>query len=122
MLPALTVLRLLLGAIVYHRGFPYFGSGLVANAALWEAPVAGFHWPGVTVLTLSGHCCGMGRGLILGPSIKGGHVPVTAMGVLILVATNWLVWLVLATLGSAAWHLRPSGRSAATPTEPSGPT
>ena len=88
------------------RGFPYFGSDLVSNAPLWEAPVALFHLPGIIALTISGYCCGFHNALVLGPRIVGGHIRMSPEGILILTLTNALILLVLLGLGWAAWRLR----------------
>jgi hypothetical protein len=102
---------------VYLRGFPYYGSQLVSNAPLWEAPVALFHLPGILVLSLAGLCCGFGHGLVLGPRIAAGHVPVTVPGVLILAATNWLVWIVMLVIVTGFWRLGGRRRRPAAPGE-----
>jgi hypothetical protein len=101
----LTVIQAVLAGGVYWRGFPYFGSQLVSNAPLWEAPVALFHLPGILVLSLAGLCCGFGHSLVLGPRIAAGHVPVTVPGTLILAVTNWLAWSAMLALVVGLWRL-----------------
>ena len=94
LLPILTVTQFVAAAMIAGRGFPYFGSDLVSNAALWESPVALFHLPAIAALTASGHCCGFRNGRILGPRITAGHIRVRWDGLLILSLTNWSVWIV----------------------------
>lgn len=101
----LTLIQTVIAGGVYLRGFPYFGSQLVSNAPLWEAPVALFHLPGILVLSLAGLCCGFGHGLVLGPRIVAGHIPVTVPGVLILAAANWLVWSAMLVVVTGLWRL-----------------
>lgn len=118
----LTAIQAVLAGAVYWRGFPYFGSQLVSNAPLWEAPVALFHLPGILVLSLAGLCCGFGHSLVLGPRIVAGHVLVTVPGTLILAATNWLVWSAMLVIMTGLWRLggrrrRPAGPSEVAPTE-----
>lgn len=115
-LAILSALQLLAGAGLYLRGFPYFGTSLVANAALWEAPVALFHAPGVMALYLTGQCCGLRNGRVLGPRITGGHIRLSADGLALLSLTNWALWCVLGSAGTVAW-LRRRRRAAAAPTE-----
>jgi hypothetical protein len=66
--------------------------------------VAVFHLPGIGILSLTGHCCGLGRGMVIGPRIRGGYIRLRAGGLLILVATNWLAWLLLSLLGGWGWR------------------
>src|SRR5512143_2002424 len=108
-LAVLTALQLVTAAGLYLRGFPYFGTSLVANAALWEAPVALFHAPAVVTLYLAGQCCGLRNGRVLGPRITGGHIRLTAEGLALLSFTNWTLWCALGTIGTIAWlrHRRP---------------
>jgi hypothetical protein len=101
-----------LGTAVLLRGFPYFGTHLVSNAPLWEAPVALFHLPGVAALSLAGLCCGFRNGLVLGPKIVAGHIPVTLPGAAILVGANLLVWASLVALACTAWQVRSRRRAA----------
>jgi hypothetical protein len=88
------------------RGFPYFGSDLVSNAPLWEAPVALLHLPGILVLSLTGYCCGFHNALVLGPRVVGGHIRMSPQGILILVLTSTVVLLALLGIGWTAWRLR----------------
>jgi hypothetical protein len=118
----LTLLQAVVAGGVYLRGFPYFGSQLVSNAPLWEAPVALFHLPGILVLSLAGLCCGFGHSLVLGPRIVAGHVPVSVPGVLILAATNWVVWSAILVIVTGLWRLGgrkrgPAGPGEVAPTE-----
>lgn len=105
-IPALTILQLVTGGLIAARGFPYFGSAPVSPAPLWEAPVAAFHLPGIGFLSLTGHCCGLGRGMVIGPRIRGGHIRLRAGGLLILATTNWVAWLLLSLLGWWGWRRR----------------
>lgn len=98
--------ELLSAVLLALRGFPYFGSDLVSNAALWEVPVALFHLPGILVLTLTGYCCGFHNALVLGPRIVGGHIRMSPEGILILTLTNVALLLLLLALGWGAWRLR----------------
>jgi len=88
------------------RGFPYFGSGLVPNAAWWEAPLALLHLPAIEVLSAAGLCCGLRNGVILTHLIRGGHIRMTLTGTGILAGSNWLCWLVIALLGQWLWNRR----------------
>lgn len=103
-LPALAAVQLLTGALIFLRGFPYYGSLPVRAAPLWELPVAIFHLPAITLLSLSGHCCGLGRGMVIGPRIRAGHIRMTAEGGAVLFATNWLAWVILSLLAWGAWR------------------
>jgi hypothetical protein len=114
----LTAVQLATGAGLYLRGFPYFGSSLVSNAALWEAPVALFHLPAIATLYLSGRCCGLRNGSILGPRIVGGHIRLSPAAAALLATTNWIVWLVLALIGTSLWLHRRSRRPPAPPSPP----
>jgi hypothetical protein len=98
--------QLLCSVALVFRGFPYFGSDLVSNASLWEAPVALFHLPGIVVLSLTGYCCGFHNALVLGPRIVGGHIRMSAQGILILTLTNTAALLILMGLGFGLWRLR----------------
>jgi hypothetical protein len=98
--------QLLCCVTLAFRGFPYFGSDLVSNAALWEAPVALFHLPGLVALSLTGYCCGFHNALVLGPRIVGGHIRMSAQGILILALTNTALLLVPIGLGWGLWRLR----------------
>ncbi len=108
-LPALTIIQLVTGGLIAARGFPYYGSAPVFPAPLWESPVAVFHLPGIAVLSLTGHCCGLGRGMVIGPRIRGGHIRMSEEGILALAASNWLAWLALSGL---AWWIRRRRRPA----------
>jgi hypothetical protein len=88
------------------RGFPYFGSGLVPNAAWWELPLALVHLPAIELLTAVGLCCGFRNGVVLTHVIRGGHIPMTVTGTGILVGTNLLCWLIILLLGQWAWMRR----------------
>lgn len=105
-LAALTILQLLTGGLIAARGFPYFGSAPVSPAPLWEVPVAAFHLPGIGILSLTGHCCGLGRGMVIGPRIRGGHIRLGARGGLVLMSTNWFAWLLLSQAAGWAWRRR----------------
>lgn len=94
----ITFIQTILAVTVYLRGFPFFGTHLVSNAPLWEAPVALFHLPGILALSLVGLCCGFRNSLVLGPKIAAGHIAMTPSGSLILTATNWSVWALLVVL------------------------
>jgi hypothetical protein len=101
--------QLALAALVFARGFPYFGSSLIASAPLWELPVAAFHLPGIEALSAVGLCCGFTNGLVLKHTIVGGHIPMRVIGTTILASTNWLCWMVIALLGQgalSAWRAR----------------
>jgi hypothetical protein len=100
--------QLLSCALFAARGFPYFGSDLVSNAALWEAPVALFHLPGLVALSLTGYCCGFHNALVLGPRVVGGHIRMSSQGILILTLTNTALLLILVGLGWGLWRLRKS--------------
>jgi hypothetical protein len=99
-LGTLTALQLLTGAELFVRGFPYFGSSLVNNAAFWEAPIALFHAPAIAMLYLTGQCCGFRNGAVLGPRIAGGHIRLTPSGLAVLSLTNFAVWLMLGAIGT----------------------
>jgi len=103
---AVVGLQLLCCPLLAVRGFPYFGSDLVSNAPLWEAPVALFHLPGIVALSITGYCCGFHNGLVLGPRVTGGHIRMNSEGILILTLTNAAVLLVLLGLGWGVWWLR----------------
>jgi hypothetical protein len=98
--------QLCCAALLALRGFPYFGSDLVSNAALWEVPVAIFHLPGILVLTLTGYCCGFHNALVLGPRIVGGHIRMSPQGILILTLTNLALLLILVGLWWGVWRFR----------------
>jgi hypothetical protein len=108
--------QLVLAALVFARGFPYFGSSLIASASLWELPVAAFHLPGIQLLSAVGLCCGFANGLVLKHTIVGGHIPMRVAGTTILATTNWLCWAVIALLGQWAWSAR--RKRAARPPQP----
>jgi hypothetical protein len=116
---ALVGLELLAALIIYVHGFPYFGSGLVPNAPLWEAPLALLHLPAIEALTAMGLCCGFRNGLVLTHIIRGGHIHMTLAGTAILGLVNWVCWLGIALLGRLLLvHLRsrptpPRGASSA---------
>ncbi|MEO8140862.1 MAG: hypothetical protein ABI742_14505 [Gemmatimonadota bacterium] len=93
-------------AMLSRRGFPYFGSDLVSNAPLWESPVALFHLPGITLLSLTGNCCGFSNSLVLGPKVVRGHIRMTPTGVSILAGTNGAVLLALLGAGWGIWRWR----------------
>ncbi len=101
---ALTIIQLVTGGLIAIRGFPYFGSAPVRPAPLWELPVALYHLPGIGALSLTGHCCGLGRNMVIGPRIRGGHIRLSAGGGFILVATNLLAWLLLWLVGWWGWR------------------
>jgi hypothetical protein len=96
---ALLGLEGLAAIIMYAHGFPYFGSGLVPNAPLWEAPLAILHLPAIEALTAMGLCCGFRNGLVLTHVIRGGHIPMTLVGTAILGTVNWVCWLCIALAG-----------------------
>jgi hypothetical protein len=99
-----------LAAVLLARGFPYFGSNLVAGAPLWELPVAAFHLPGIEALSAVGLCCGFANGLVLTHSVIGGHIPMRLPGAALLAATNWACWMMILLTGHwarAAWRARP---------------
>lgn len=103
-LPLLTAIQLVCGVLILVRGFPYFGSAPVRRAPLWELPVTAFHLPAITTLSLTGHCCGLGRGMVIGPRIRAGHIRLTAGGASILFMTNWLAWISLALIVWGTWR------------------
>ena len=111
----LTLIQAALALVVYLRGFPYFGTHLVSNAPLWEAPVSLFHLPGILALSIAGLCCGFGHGLVLGPRVVAGHVPVSVPGTLILAATNWLVWTAMLVIVVRLWRFAARTRRPAEP-------
>lgn len=98
---ALLGLEALAALIMYLHGFPYFGSGLVPNAPLWEAPLTVLHLPAIEALTAMGLCCGFRNGLVLTHVIRGGHIPMTLVGTALLCLANWVCWLGIAML--ARW-------------------
>ena len=98
--------QLLSVAMLSLRGFPYFGSDLVSNAPLWESPVALFHLPGITILSLTGYCCGFHNALVLGPKVIGGHIRMSVTGVSILAAANAGVLLLLVGIWWTVWRFR----------------
>jgi hypothetical protein len=108
----------LCAAIIYLRGFPYFGSDRIPNASLWEAPLALLHLPAIEVLSAFGLCCGFRNGTVLTHVIRGGHIPMTLTGTGLLALANWLCWLGLALLGRWVWGRRP-GRPVPPPAEAS---
>ena len=95
LLPIVTVLQLAGSALLASRGFPYFGTGRVPNAAPWETAIVGFHLPGLGLLWAGGFCCGLRNGLVIGPRVVGGHIRMTPAGGRILASVNWLGWIVL---------------------------
>jgi hypothetical protein len=99
-------LELVAAASFLGRGFPYFGSGLVPNATWLEIPLALAHLPAIGLLSATGLCCGFRNGLVLGPVIRGGHIPMTPTGTVILAAGNWLCWLAVLLLAQWAWTRR----------------
>jgi hypothetical protein len=101
--------------LLAFRGFPYFGAGQVANASLWELPVAAFHLPAIALLSATGHCCGLNSGLVLGPRVVAGHIRMTGEGLLLLAVVNWMAWSLVLAAGWGGWRLRPrkAGRGAA---------
>lgn len=102
-------LQLLLAALVFARGFPYFGSSLIASAPLWELPVAAFHLPGIEALRAAGLCCGFRNGLVLGHTVVGGHLPMRLVGTALLAGANWLCWTAVLLAGMWArtlWRAR----------------
>lgn len=100
----LLLTQLLASGWLYLRGFPYYGSSLVANAPSWEAPLALFHAPGLAVLSAAGVCCGMGKGSVLPARSIGGHVPLGPRGLLLLVGANLLCWLLVVTVVAWGWE------------------
>jgi len=112
-IPVLTAVQLATGGMIALRGFPYYGSVPVVPAPLWELPVAVFHLPGIAALALTGHCCGLGRGMVIGPRIRGGHIRLDAGGGLVLVTVNWLAWLLLVLVGRRAWRRWKQARAVA---------
>lgn len=113
-LATLTALQLAAGGLIAARGFPYFGSAPVRPAPLWELPVAIFHLPGIGILSVTGHCCGLGRNMVIGPRIRAGHIRLSAAGGVTLMATNLLAWLLLSLLGWWGWRHRRGTRREAT--------
>jgi hypothetical protein len=108
---ALLGFQIALAILLLARGFPYFGSSLVASAPLWELPVAGFHLPGIEALSAVGLCCGFANGLVLKHSVIGGHIPMRLTGTALLAAANWACWTVMLLTwhwARAAWRSRPS--------------
>lgn len=105
----LTSLQALLALVIYARGFPYFGTGLVPNAAPWEVPVALVHLPAIELLTLAGRCCGTRNGTVLTHVIRGGHIPMTPRGTLLLAGSNWATWG-LGLMAFAWWRSRRRSR------------
>lgn len=114
-LMALFILEIMLAIVVYFRGFPYFGSGLVPNAPLWEVAVAVFHLPAIEALSAVGLCCGFRKGLVLTHVVRGGHVPMDVFGTAILAAINWVCWSLAVSLGWLVWRRR---RHKAVPPQP----
>jgi hypothetical protein len=118
---AIVGVQLLCAMMLALRGFPYFGSDLVSNAAFWEVPVALFHLPGLVALSLTGYCCGFHNALVLGPRIVGGHIRMSSQGILILTLTNTAVMLALLGLGWGLWRLlKPKSGMSETPASNSG--
>lgn len=105
-LMALLGLQSVLAVVVYVRGFPFFGSGLVPNAPLWEVAVALFHLPAIEALSAVGLCCGFRNGLVLTHVVRGGHVPMDLIGTTFLAVTNLVCWSAVVSLGWYAWRLR----------------
>ena len=108
-------LQSLLAVVVYFRGFPFFGSGLVPNAPLWEVAVALFHVPAIEALSAVGLCCGFRNGLVLTHVVRGGHVPMDIGGTTLLAAANWCCWATAISLGWFGWRRR---RDKAAPPQP----
>ena len=109
---ALTVAQLLAALLLGWRGFPYFGSSLVTQAAPWELPLAAAHLPGIAVLTVTGQCCGFRNGRVLGPRVVAGHIRMSAGGVTWLALANWAAWLALGSAAGLVWRRRaPAARS-----------
>jgi hypothetical protein len=100
----LLVWQLLASAITIGRGFPYFGSSLVDNAPLWEAPIALWHWPAIEMLSASGYCCGLRNQLIFEAKVRGGHVTLRPFGALILGLSSWMFWSILTVVGVVLWQ------------------
>jgi hypothetical protein len=110
LLLAITSVQVAVAGILYIRGFPYFGSGLVPNAPSWEVPIALLHLPGIEILTAAGLCCGFRNGLVLSHIVRGGHVPMTLTGTGILAATNLACWMVLGAVSVWIWSRRRRGQ------------
>jgi hypothetical protein len=106
LLLVITGAEIAVAGILYIRGFPYFGSGLVPNAPWWEVPVALLHLPAIEILTAAGLCCGFRNGLVLSHVVRGGHVPMTLTGTGILAATNLACWAVLGAGSAWIWSRR----------------
>ncbi len=103
LIAVLLALQVLLGGLLFSRGFPYFGSSLIDGAAIWELPVAAYHLPAIQTLTAMGFCCGFSNGLVLGRRVIGGHIPMHLTGAFILSLTNWLCWTLIALVAQATW-------------------
>jgi hypothetical protein len=102
----LLVVELASAILFLARGFPYFGSGLIPNAAWWEVPLALLHLPAIEALSAAGLCCGLRNGLVLTHVIRGGHIRMTLTGTGILAGSNWLCWLAIVLLGQWLWNRR----------------
>lgn len=103
LIAVLLALQVLLGGLVFSRGFPYFGSSLVDGAPIWELPVAAYHLPGIQTLTAMGFCCGFSHRMVLSHRVVGGHIPMRVTGAFILGATNWLCWTAIALIAQTVW-------------------
>jgi hypothetical protein len=102
----LVVWQLLASAITIGRGFPYYGSSLVDNAPVWELPIAVWHLPAIELLSAAGYCCGLRNQVIFEARVRGGHVALRPFGALVLAASSWAFWSVLAVIGLALWRRR----------------
>lgn len=88
--------QLIASTITLTRGFPYFGTSLVDNAPLWEAPIALWHLPAIELLSVSGYCCGLRNQLVFEARVRGGHVRMKPFGAFILGASSWMLWSIAA--------------------------
>jgi hypothetical protein len=102
----LLVWQLLASAITIGRGFPYYGSSLVDNAPVWELPIAAWHLPAIELLSASGYCCGLTNQLIFESRVRGGHVALKPFGAIVLAASSWAFWSVLALIALVIWRRR----------------
>lgn len=103
LIAVLLAIQVLLGGLVFSRGFPYYGSKLIDGATIWELPVAAYHLPAIQTLTALGFCCGFSNGLVLGRRVVGGHIPMQPTGAVILGFTNWVCWTLIALIAQGVW-------------------
>ena len=87
-------------ALLLAVGFPTDESGTWVQ---WIA--AGFHIPGIAVLTQFGLCCGFGNALVISDAITGPVHRPTMIGVPILLVANWAALMIAFGLGVSAWQL-----------------